>query len=578
MNSEIAITTERIDDFPLLLEVMIRLGLPGLVDQHLKRHGLHQGLSWGWIAAIWLAHILTESDHRKLPVRAWVGQAGETIERITGMTVDELDFTDDRLTLLLRRLSKPATWQAIETELGRNILRVYEMKPKRVRLDPTTVSGYHAGGEDSLFEFGHSKDDPSLRQVKVMVAALDPLGLPLVSQVVAGSTADDPLYIPAVDRVLQIIEGVGLLFVGDSKMSAQDTRTHIQRLNQHYLCPLALTGKTAEEMSQWMEAANRGDFALQPVLVEDEQGKHKQLAQGYGFERTVSAEIIADDRAEVQEWMEQVFLVRSESYRQAMQKGLDGRLQRATDKLRALTPPPGRGKRQIQEAGELTQAADAILKAHQVAGLLTYTFERQEKHQTRYIGRGRGNAERPTRQIVTLRCQITAVVRQEQAITALQKTFGWRAYVTNAPAEQLTLEQAVLTYRDEWLIEHGFHRLKGAPLSLDPLFVKRDDQVVGLINLLSMAVRFLTLIEFVVRRKLKQNQEKLIGLIENNPKKGIDNPTTERLLKTFDNVTLTIVHLPDQTIRHITPLSPLQTRILELLGLSAAVYTRLAEN
>ena len=170
------------------------------------------------------------------------------------------------------------------------------------------------------------------------------------------------------------------------------------------------------------------------------------------------------------------------------------------------------------------------------------------------------------------------VVRQEEAITALQKTFGWRTYVTNTPAEQLTLEQAVLTYRDEWLIEHGFHRLKGAPLSLDPLFVKRDDQVVGLINLLSMAVRFLTLIEFVVRRKLKQNQEKLTGLIENNPKKGIDNPTTERLLKTFDNVTLTIVHLPDQTIRHITPLSPMQTRILELLGLSAAVYTRLAEN
>jgi len=578
MNPEIAITTERIDDFPLLLEVMIRLGLPDLIDQHLKRHGLHQGLSWGWIAAIWLAHILTESDHRKLPVRAWVRQAGETIERITGMKVGELDFTDDRLTLLLRRLSKPATWQAIEKELGRNILRVYELKPKQVRLDPTTVSGNHAGGEDSLFEFGHSKDDPTLRQVKVMVAALDPLGLPLVTQVVAGSTADDPLYIPAVDRVLQIIDGIGLLFVGDSKMSALDTRAHIHHLNQHYLCPLAQTGKAAEEMIQWIEAANRGDYPLQPVYLKNDQGKRKQLAEGYGFERTVSAEISAEDQMEVEEWTEQVFIVRSERYRQAMQKGLDGRLQRATDKLLALTPPPARGKRQFQDETELTKAADAILKAHEVEGLLTYTFERQEKRQTKYLGRGRGNTEHPKREIVTVRCQITAVVRQEEAITAIQKTFGWRAYVTNAPAEQLTLEQAVLTYRDEWLIEHGFHRLKGAPLSLDPLFVKRDDQVVGLINLLSMAVRFLTLLEFVVRRKLKQNQEKLTGLIENNPKKGIDNPTTERLLKTFDDVTLTIVHLPDQTIRHITPLTPLQTRILELLGLSATVYTRLAEN
>jgi transposase len=143
--------------------------------------------------------------------------------------------------------------------------------------------------------------------------------------------------------------------------------------------------------------------------------------------------------------------------------------------LLALTPPPSWGKRKIQDEAELTRAAGAILKAHAVEGLLTYTFERQEKRQTKYLGRGRGNAECLTRKIMTVRYQITAVVRQEEAITALQKTFGWRAYVTNALAEQLTLEQAVLTYRDEWLIEHGFHRLKGAPLSLDPLFVKRDD-------------------------------------------------------------------------------------------------------
>jgi len=582
MNPEINITTERIDDFPLLLEVMIQLGLPDILDQRLKRHGSHQGLSWGWLTAIWLAHILTESNHRKLPVQAWVRQAHDTIERITGMKVNELDFTDDRLTALLRRLSQPAIWQALETDLGRNILRVYDLRAQQVRLDATTVSGYHAGGEDSLFEFGHSKDDPTLRQVKVMVAALDPLGLPLVSQVVAGSTADDPLYRPAIERVLQIIDDKELLFVGDSKMSALATRAHIHSLNQHYLCPLALTGKTAEEMSHWIEAANQGDYPLHPISRENERGERQQLAEGYVFERTMSAEDLSHSKLpgqkEMQEWTEQVFVVRSDSYRKALLKGLDGRLQRATDKLLALTPPPARGKRQFQDETDLTKAAEAILKAHAVEGLLTYTLDRQEKRQTKYLGRGRGNATRPTHEIVTVRYQITAVVRQEEAITALQKTFGWRAYVTDASADQLTLEQAVLTYRDEWLIEHGFHRLKGAPLSLDPLFVKRDDQVIGLTNLLSLAIRFLTLIEFVVRRKLKQNQEKLTGLIENNPNKGIDNPTTERLLKTFDKVTLTIVHLPDQTIRHITPLTSVQTRILELLGLSTAVYTRLAEN
>jgi len=561
---------------------MLRLGLPEIFDHHLGRHGLQQGLSWGWIATIWLAHILTESNHRKHPVQSWVKQAQATIVKISGQQVRELDFTDDRLTLLLRRLSKPATWQAIETELGRSILRVYELMPKNVRLDTTTVSGYHVGGEESLFQYGYSKDDPTLQQVKLMIAALDPLGLPIVSQVVAGNLADDKLYIPAVDRVLQIIEGIGLLFVGDSKMSALAIRAHIHRLHHHYLCPLAKTGETAKALETWIEVVNNGKQPLTPVFAQDENGKQKMFAEGYVFERTLQAksDAVIDDgkEPEIIEWIEQVFVVRSESYRKSMLKNLEERLQRATDELMVLTPPPGRGKRQIQDEAGLVSAATAILKAHNVEGFLVYTFERQEKCLSKYIGRGRGAPDRPKQEIVTVRYQITAVTRQEEAIDAHQKTLGWRAYVSNASADQLDLEQAVLTYRDEWIVEHGFHRLKGVPLSLNPLFVKNDDQVVGLTNLLSIAVRMLTLIEFVVRQRLIQNQEKLVGLIENNPKKGIDNPTTERLLKVFNQINLTIIHLPDSVVRHVTPISDLQTRILELLGLSPAIYTQLAEN
>lgn len=583
MTTEPIITSERIDDFPLLLAVMLQLGLPDIFDHHIKRHGLHQGLSWGWIASIWLAHLLTKSNHRKQPVQAWVKQAHATIEKITGQTVRDLDFTDDRLTLLLRRLSKSNIWQAIEKELSQNIIRVYDLKAKQVRLDPTTVSGYHEGGDESLFQYGYSKDDPTLRQVKVMVAALDPFGLPLVSQVVAGNVADDALYRPAVDCVLQIIDGTGLLFVGDSKMSALAIRAHIHHLNQHYLCPLAQTGDTAKEMETWVEAANNGTRQLQSIYIKNEKGKRVLLAEGYVFERTVQAKIAPHEASTSEpeqtiEWTEQVFVARSESYRKSQLNGLEERLQRATAKLLALTPPPARGKHQIQAEAELVNAAIAILKAHNVEGFLTYTFERQEKRETKYVGRGRGNPSRPTHEIVSVRYQILAVTRQEAAIVTHQKTLGWRAYVSDAPAEQLNLKQALLTYRDEWIIEHGFHRLKGAPLSLDPLFVKNDDQVVGLTNLLSLAVRILTLIEFVVRRNLKQTKAKLTGLIENNPKKGVDHPTTERLLKAFDEITLTTVRMPNRVIQHVTPLTTLQTRILRLLGLSAAIYTRLAEN
>jgi transposase len=575
MNTELRITTERIDDFPLLLAVMQRLGLPGILDRHLKLHGLHKGLSWGWIGVIWLAHILSQGDHRKLPVQAWVRQAQATIVRITGLSeLTELDFTDDRLTKLLMRLSRPVLWQAIEQELGANLIRVYELPTQRVRLDATTVSGYHADPASGLFQFGHSKDDPTLRQVKVMMAALDPLGLPLVTEVVAGNEADDPLYAPAIARVLAIVKVAGLLFVGDCKMSAAATRADVQDLGHYYLCPLAQTGKTPTEMAQWIATANAQPEALQALHITADDGAEQLLAQGCTFERFVQV----PTNAASQEWSERVLLVRMEALRQRQLTGLDERLEKATAQLLALTPPPARGKRQIQTEAALVAAGTAILQRYGVKGLLTYTFERQETSQRKYIGRGRGSAERPQQETVTVRYQLTAVARNAAALVAHEQTLGWRAYVTNAPATELTWEQAILAYRDEWLIERGFHRLKGAPLSLDPLFVKRDDQVVGLTNLLSIAVRLLTLVEFVVRRNLKQHQEQLVGLLPQNPKKGIDNPTTERLLQAFREVTLTIVQLPGQSLRHVTPLTALQVHILELLGLSPAVYTALAEN
>ena len=61
----------------------------------------------------------------------------------------------------------------------------------------------------------------------------------------------------------------------------------------------------------------------------------------------------------------------------------------------------------------------------------------------------------------------------------------------------------MLTYRDEWLVERNFGRLKGVPLSITPFFVQRSDQVKGLVHLLSLAVRLLSLIEFVVRQSCR---------------------------------------------------------------------------
>ncbi|HVB25538.1 MAG TPA: IS1634 family transposase [Ktedonobacteraceae bacterium] len=482
------------------------------------------------------------------------------------MDIRETDFTDDRLTIVLRHLADEARWHAIEQELGKHLVRVYDLEEQPIRVDATTVSGYHEGGKDSLWQFGHSKDDPTLRQIKAMMATLDPLGLPLALDVVAGQQADDPLYVPIIDRVLSCLGRTGLLFVGDCKMSALATRAHLVAHEQYYLTPLVLLGETAEVLPQWIAAGVAQGERLTRVLTED--GK-EVLAQGYEVSRTcVSGEF---------RWQERVLVVRSTAYAETQHRHLEERLTKAQAALLALTPPVGRGKRQITEEGALQSAAEAILVKHRVKGLLTYTYERQCEQEVRLVGRGRAGTNRPQQVIEHVRYQLTTVTRNEEAMVQFVSTLGWRAYATNAPTPRLSLEKAVREYRNEYHIERGFGRLKGAPLSIAPMFVQRDDQVVGLTRLLSVAVRILTLMEFVVRRSLKQQEATLVGLYKDQPRKATATPTAERLLQAFVPITLTQVQLSEQVVRHVTPLTPVQLHILALLGFPSDLYTSLAQ-
>jgi transposase len=187
------------------------------------------------------------------------------------------------------------------------------------------------------------------------------------------------------------------------------------------------------------------------------------------------------------------------------------------------------------------------------------------------VGRGKGGPNRPKEVLERVRYQVTSVSWDEIAIEAERKRCGWRAYVTNAPEERLSLEDAVKLYRQECRIERVFHRLKNR-LNLSPMFVDEPKQVTGLSHLLMLGVRVLSLIEFVVRRSLAKDRRALSGLYPGYRKKKTARPTSERLLQAFRGITLTVITEKEQEIRHLTPLTELHTEILMRLGLNVALY------
>jgi len=517
---------------------------------------------------VWLTYILSQADHRMNHVQEWASQRLETLRGCGMPVLSVLDLTDDRLADVLRLLSHDESWQAFEQELMGQLLRVYDRSASCVRIDTTTVSSYAEVTEQGLLQLGHSKDHrPDLPQLKLALASLDPLGMPLATEVLSGEKADDPLYLPLIARARSGLGRQGLLYVGDCKMAALSTRATLAAQGDFYLCPLSALQAPAEQVRTEVDRQRTQSAPLLEVVRLDAEGKPTCLARGYETRETVEASVEGSS----QNWQERRLIVQSLAAAHSAGVSLQERLQKAEAALQAVTTRR-QGKARLVERPQIEEAIAAILKEFRVQGLLLVEITEHLSERPVRAYRGRLNEVRRD-----LTFTLTTS-RDEQAIEEAMSHLGWRVYATNQSRELLRLEQAVEAYRDEYLVERNFSRLKGRPLGLAPLYVQRDDHRIGLVRLLTLALRVLTLLEGVVRQHLAEQGEELAGLFAGNPKRHTAQPTTERLLEAFGNITLTVVSAPGFVQRHITPLSPLQQQILTLLGFSPAVYFRLADD
>src|SRR4051794_22252209 len=578
VDATLELTHERVDDVPLLLGFLIKLNLPEILDRHYPAHPLHQGLSNGWLITVWIAYIFSHADHRKPPVQAWTQKLQHTLEATIGQDIRPAEFSDDRLTLVLKRLDLDPAWESLEGDLWHTHCDVYALPVERVRLDPTTSCGFHTVTEDGLMQLGHSKDHrPDLAQFKLMAAVAEPTGLYLAGDLHPGNAADDPLYLPLYRRVRTVLGQDGLLYAGDCKMAASEIRAEIAANQDFYLTRLPLTGTVPAQFAGWVEAAVVGDQAKKLIDISRGEGQEKELlGRGYEFERAQTALVGETEHT----WTERVQVIRSESAAASQAAALDRRLKQTEAAVRGLTPPVGPGRTQFTSGWELELAVKALLTEQGATGLLTVTWERQESVREHYVGPGRGGPNRRKATERVVRYQITAVTRDEAAIEGLVARMGWQVQVTNVALSRLSLGDSLLGYRAGTCVERAFHQLKDQPLGIRPLFVHRDDQIRGLARLLTSALRVLTLFEVLVRRGQDQESAALPGLYPGQAKRTTDRPTAKRVLEAIAGagLTLTRVGSGEGCRWHLTALPVLVKRVLGYLGLSDEVYTRLVIN
>src|SRR5437764_12697709 len=183
--------------------------------------------------------------------------------------------------------------QDCERELNQHHVRVYHLNPDLFRVDTTTANAYvEVLSELGYFQFGHSKGRDDQPQIKIALASLDPLGLPITTLVVPGHCADDPLYVPEVQKVQQAFPSPGKTFVMDCKGPALRARAYVASTHDYYLCPLPETMVSAEQRRAWLQPVWQGLQPLQQVYRPAADGQTDELvAEGFGVDVPLTAEL-----------------------------------------------------------------------------------------------------------------------------------------------------------------------------------------------------------------------------------------------------------------------------------------------
>ncbi len=555
---------ERVDDIPVLLATLRRLRLDEILDRHFPSgHRWKGDLTFGEVACVWISYIVSQGDHRLCGVQPWAQAHLHTLQACLGKTVRPLDFQDDRLADMLDHLALDDAWQDCEADLNRHIVRIYDLPTDLFRIDTTTANSYvKLSDELGYFQFGHSKDRDDLPQIKIAMATLDPLGMPVTTLVVPGNDADDPLYIPEIQKVQQAYGAGGKTYVGDCKAAALATRAYVASTHDYYLCPLPETQVSADERRVLMQRVWQGRQTLQKVYRPVDEGETPELvAEGFSVDRVFQAHV--DGR--LVRWTERRWLVRSLAYAAGQQQQLDRRLQRAEEQLARLNERK-QGKKRLT-TDEQQAAAEAIVTKQRVQGMLRFRVRThtQQKKVRAYGGR-------PAR-VLRAQDHWLEVTRCEEVIAQAKREMGWRVYGTN----QLTLSLAgvVWGYRGQNRLEGNWSRLKGQPLGLTPMYLQYESRIEGLVLLLSVALRLLSVLEWTVREKLQQNKKTLTGLYPGQPGRQAKRPSAELLLKAFAGISMAIVQAGSQETAHLTPLTALQKQLLVLWQLPRNLYLRL---
>jgi transposase len=387
---------------------------------------------------------------------------------------------------------------------------------------------------------GYNKDGQ--RDKKQMVLSLLNVGrVPVWFRPWDGNKSDDGVCLNDLKAIReQMLLPKNALLIGDSKVCQQETMLECCRNGQRFLAPHPWT-PTAKavwrETNAQLEAKQLAWQKLDYVSQNNARKPEEQRPQ----QRVCEVPHRLPDKAcKTSHDLRWLFIHSSslaETSLRQREKALAAGAQ-SLDRLAGLL-----GKYQYRERQFITRRIEEELRRAKASHYFHYTLTGTE-------------GERDW--------QLTWE-RNEEAIKDATSFDGIALLCTNAPAEALPATAALPKYKEQIGVEQTIDFIK-SPVQIRPTWLHRPKRIVGLTLLIMIAVLLAMLLEFEVRRLLKEQNKQIKGLRPEGRKDPL--PTAKSLLRAFIDYTLVIIkHADGRQEIYYPKLKSVPQQIWDLLNL-----------
>ena len=498
---------------------------------------------------------------------------GLDVGTLWGPEVQPAQFTDDRLARGLDALFAAGT-ETLYSQIVVTLGRVFCVELNRLHFDTSTLRtfGAHAVAPEApgpRAVQGHSKDHrPDLLQW-VFGMTVQPDGLPVLSTLLDGNTADALVHRAHLELLAtQIRDPTSTTFVSDSKGCNAASLGLLCYLGFHVTTllprPFAAHDRVLEtalaQPEAWCELAREQEGSASarvwrgcvvpitlPLLWPDPDG------EGFPCEARYDAVVVHSTE-----------LARTHAHARA-DRLFKARQHLATKitRLEAASYPC---------LSDAENAARAFVTTHAVQGLTLATTIETTSVRPKRSHRGRPRADEVPTYATVYRIQAT-VTEDVAAQAARARHHGLFVLVTShriGPDHPATTTFA--EYHGQQVVEAGFRWIKG-PGQVSPIFLQTPARIAALSFLFTVTLLLYRLLQREIRRAMARTEQTVPGPNRVPTRR----PTTQTLITLFAEVYVVRASTPAGPLAWLVGWKPIHDQILQWLGLSPDLYRPVQE-